>query len=233
MNNERSSKTAAVVLLSGGLDSTVSLALSRGRTTIETAIFFDYKQHASIKEREAASRIAEHYETGFEIIELPWLGEVSSSSLIAGKGEPPHLSLESSGDAEQASARAVWVENRNTIFLGIAAAVAAERDCRLVIAGFNAEEARDFPDNSEIFIDSMNKVLELGVSKPVRIVSPTIAMGKREIASEGLRLDIPWNMIWSCYRDEEMMCGDCESCIRLLRAVSGTEAESRVRLGGG
>ncbi|MCK5547792.1 MAG: 7-cyano-7-deazaguanine synthase, partial [Thermoplasmata archaeon] len=76
-------------------------------------------------------------------------------------------------------------------------------------------------------------VLELGVSKPVRIVSPTIAMGKREIASEGLRLDIPWNMIWSCYRDEEMMCGDCESCIRLLRAVSGTEAESRVRLGGG
>jgi 7-cyano-7-deazaguanine synthase len=124
---------------------------------------------------------------------------------------------------------AVWVENRNTIFLSIAAAVAAEMDCPIVIVGFNAEEARNFPDNSELFIDSMNRVLEMGVSKPVRVMSPTIAMSKHEIAAEGLRLDVPWHMIWSCYRDGEMMCGDCESCVRLLRAVSGTEAESKVR----
>lgn len=233
MRNIRNQRERAVALLSGGLDSTVSLALALEFCTVETAIFFDYGQHASSMEERAARRIADHYGIGFERFALPWLAAISSSSLIAGRGEPPHLSPEGTDSAAPASSGTVWVENRNGIFINIAAAVAAERDCQLVITGFNTEEALNFPDNSVAFLEGVNSALEFGVSKPVRVTSPTVTMNKREIVAEGLRLRIPWDTIWSCYRGRTVMCGDCESCLRLRGAVAGTEAESGIRFAKG
>lgn len=233
MRNNPDQHERAVALLSGGLDSTVSLALALEFCVVETAIFFDYGQHASAMEEKAVRRIAGHYGIGLERFALPWLAAISSSSLIAGRGEPPYPSPEGADGTAPASSRTVWVENRNAIFLNIAAAVAAERDCQLVITGFNAEEAVDFPDNSDAFLESVNRTLEFGVRKPVRIMSPIIAMYKREVVAEGLRLGIPWDAIWSCYRGRAVMCGDCESCLRLKQAVTGTEAESGIRFAKG
>jgi 7-cyano-7-deazaguanine synthase len=192
------------------------------------ALFFDYGQHAARREETAARRIAEHYRLPFELIELPWLARFSGSALIAGKGEPPQWSQRLLDDR---STRDVWVENRNGIFMNIAAFYAAETGCDAVIVGFNREEASAFPDNSEEYLARINSSLVLGLIKPVRVESPTLLMGKREIAERALELGIPWGLLWSCYRGGETMCGSCESCLRLGRAVAGTPAERLVRLG--
>ena len=222
MNNQAENENRAVALLSGGLDSTVALAIAREQLTISLGLYFDYGQRAASRERDAAGAIADHYGLPLECVELPWLGRISSSALIEGGRDLPDLG--EGAPADDASARAVWVENRNGIFVNIAASFAASRGCRAVVAGFNAEEAASFPDNSERFVDSVNRSLEDGTSAGVRVVCPTIRMPKRRIIEEGLRLGAPWHLIWSCYRGKDLMCGTCESCTRLKRAAAGTEA---------
>ncbi len=228
MNSNCTDTDRAVILLSGGLDSTVSLALSVRTRDVRGALFFDYGQHAARRERDAAKEIASCYGMSFHCIELPWLGALSSSSLIAGKGDPPRLSMSDIESGDGSASRSVWVENRNGIFLNIAGAFAASRECGVVVAGFNREEAETFPDNSEAFLTAVNEAFRLGVGRRVCVESPTVTMSKREIAREGLRLDIPWKLLWSCYRGGDAMCGECESCLRLRRAVKGTPAGSMV-----
>jgi 7-cyano-7-deazaguanine synthase len=227
--NNRGSKRS-VVLLSGGLDSTVALALAaQSGPWPVAALFFDYGQHAAAREDHAARRIAGRYGLSYERIELPWLAKLSSSALVAGKGEPPVWAERLLDDR---AARAVWVENRNGIFVDIAACYASETGSDTVIVGFNREEASAFPDNSEEYLARMNRALELGCRRRVRIESPTLAMGKRDIVERALDLAIPWELLWSCYRGGERMCGSCESCLRLARAIAGTAAAPLVRFGG-
>jgi 7-cyano-7-deazaguanine synthase len=227
------SRTGAVVLLSGGLDSTVALAMAREKCEPRWAAFFDYHQHARRKEEAASRRIAGYFGLRFERIELPWLGDLSSSVLVDGKGEPPEVSGYASAGSGDSSNRTVWVENRNGIFINIAAAFAAARDCGVIIVGFNREEALAFPDNSEDFLKKVNAALAISVGSPVRVESPTVSLVKREIVERGLALDIPWRFIWSCYRGGEKMCGSCESCAHLRRAVAGTPAGDAVVFSGG
>jgi 7-cyano-7-deazaguanine synthase len=219
----------AIALLSGGLDSTVALALA-GTEGWEpsAALFFDYGQHAARREEDAARRIAGRYGVPFERLDLPWLARLSTSALVAGPREIPSWSAEALDDA---APRAVWVENRNGIFINIAAFYAAERGSEGVIVGFNREEAAAFPDNSEAYLERTNAALELGLVRRVRVVSPTLRMTKREIVEAALALDVPWELLWSCYRGGEAPCGSCESCLRLRRAVAGTPAERRVKFG--
>jgi 7-cyano-7-deazaguanine synthase len=219
----------AVVLVSGGLDSTVALALAGRTHRLSLGLHFDYGQRASAREFEAAKTIARHYEIDLERIELPWLGRISRSALIEGKADVPDA--DRCGPGGMSLARAVWIENRNGIFVNIAASFAASRGCSVVIAGFNAEEAASFPDNSRHFIDALNDALMDGTSNGVRVMSPTIDMTKPDMIREGLRLGIPWHAIWSCYRGGDAMCGTCESCSRLRRAAEGTAALERLRFG--
>jgi 7-cyano-7-deazaguanine synthase len=226
VTNEDGERTRAVALVSGGLDSTVAVALSIERFRLERGLFFDYGQHAASMEYLAAGRIANRYGVLLERIKLPWMERFSRSTLIRGGGEPPEVGK--TGYPERSTPPAVWVENRNGIFVAIAASIAASTGCRAVIAGFNAEEAEDFPDNSEQYLEAMNRVLALGTSTGVEVVSPTIQMNKKEIVREGLRLGIPWGDLWSCYRGGDAMCGRCESCTRLKDAVEGTAASGLV-----
>jgi len=197
------------------------------------ALFFDYRQHAGEREEAASRGIAERFGLRFRCIELPWLGDLSSSSLIAGKGVPPQVPPGPVDGLEGAPSRAVWVENRNGVFINIAAAFASSCGCGIVIVGFNREEARAFPDNGEEFLKAVNGALAIGVGSPVRVESPTLFLSKREIVERGLTMDIPWRLIWSCYRGYDRMCGSCESCARLRRAIAGTPAETAVVFTGG
>lgn len=215
------------MLLSGGLDSAAAVALApEAGCEAAAALFFDYGQHAARKEDLAARGIAGFYRIPFERIELPWMARLSKSALVAGAGEPPRWSPDRLDDA---APRAVWVENRNGIFVNVAAFYAAERGWDAVVVGFNREEAAAFPDNSEAYVDRINRALELSLGRRVRVVAPTLHMTKREIAARALALDIPWELLWSCYGGGDLQCGSCESCLRLRRAVEGTPAEGRVR----
>jgi 7-cyano-7-deazaguanine synthase len=217
----------AVVLLSGGLDSAAAVALApEAGCEPAAALFFDYGQHAARKEELAARGIAGFHGIPFERIELPWMARFSKSALLAGAGEPPRWSPDRLDDT---APRAVWVENRNGIFINIAAFYAAGQGKDVVVVGFNREEAAAFPDNSGEYIDRVNRALELSLGRSVRVVAPTLGMTKREIAARALSLDFPWELLWSCYGGGEFQCGSCESCLRLKRAVGGTSAEGRVR----
>jgi len=220
--------SAAFVLLSGGLDSVVCAAMTVAAGDSVAGLFFDYGQASAAREEAAARSVAAHYGFRLESIALPWLGMISRSSLMKGSDGPPDLPAGATDREEAEASRSVWVENRNAIFVNVAAAYAAAAGGGVVVAGFNREEADRFPDNSRRFVEAVDRLLEISAGAPVRLSCPVIDMNKREITAAGIELDIPWGMLWSCYRGGGLMCGRCESCLGLRRAVAGTAAERAV-----
>jgi len=209
-------KRNALVLISGGLDSTVACAMAREEFKLRIGLFFNYGQRALKRERESAERIAEFFGMEFVEINLDWMRRYSSSVILGGKGIK-------SDDFPSS-----WVENRNGIFINVAASIAVEIGCEVIVVGFNREEAVDFPDNSAEYLDNINKTLKLGLSRPVVVLSPTLLLNKKEIVNRGIVLEIPWESLWSCYEGGDEMCGQCDSCRRLKEAVSGTSVQDRV-----
>jgi len=124
------------------------------------------------------------------------------------------------------TAKAVWVPNRNGIFLNIAAALAESQSINSLYVGFNAEEAVTFPDNSLDYVNSMNQSLSFSTLNKVKITAPTINMVKKEIFKELFNSDFPVKYLWSCYNNYEKMCGKCESCQRLKRAMIHTQTQN-------
>lgn len=211
---------SSVVLLSGGLDSTVNLAYAFTEGPVKLALTIDYGQLAASKELAAASRLAKHYGVPHRIVQLPWLQQITNNALV----NQEQLLPEPSGDAldqyDQASqsAAAVWVPNRNGLFVNIAACFAESLHCQRVVTGFNREEAATFPDNTPEFIQAVSAAMNYSTANQVKVISYTARMDKQEIVALGQRLGVPWELVWSCYRGEHTMCGKCESCQRLIRA---------------
>ncbi|TEB06917.1 7-cyano-7-deazaguanine synthase [Pelotomaculum schinkii] len=210
----------SVVLLSGGLDSTVSFAHALRESEVALCLTFDYGQRAANQEKKAAAALAAHYRVEHLVVELPFLRDITSTALVRGDldlPEPDRTGLDDFA-ASTASAAAVWVPNRNGVFINIAAAFAESRQCGLVVTGFNREEAVTFPDNSTDFVAAAGHALSFSTMNKVKVVSYTQRLDKVEIIKFGLRLGIPFRHIWSCYRGYEKMCGSCESCQRFKRA---------------
>lgn len=210
-----------VVLLSGGLDSAVSLAYALREGTVELCLTMDYGQRAAARELEAAAGLAAYYGVPHRIVELPFLKEITSSSLVNRERPLPALRKKDLEDPvfTEESAAAVWVPNRNGLFVNIAACFAEALECGLVVAGFNSEEAQTFPDNSVSFVESVNGALAFSTKRRVRVVSYTQRLTKTDIVRLGQRLGVPWRLLWSCYSGGKTMCGKCESCLRFFRAA--------------
>ncbi len=220
---------AGIVLLSGGLDSTVALALFLERANLDLALTFDYGQRAVEREIEASSWIASHYGIPHRVIELSFLKEQTKSALVFTECELPQISLAELDDITGRAletAKSVWVPNRNALFINIAAVFAENlASPNYIITGFNREEAATFPDNSEGFISAINQSLNYSALKDINVVSPTLGLSKQEIVEEALRLKVPIHQIWSCYRGYEQLCGSCESCTRFKRALRANNQE--------
>ncbi len=211
---------SSVVLLSGGLDSTVNLAYALTEGSVKLALTVNYGQLAAQQEIEAASRLAKHYGIAHQIIELPWLQQITNTALVSQEQllpEPSEAALDQYEQARQTAA-AVWVPNRNGLFVNIAACFAETLDCRQVVTGFNREEAATFPDNTPEFTQAVTAAMKYSTANQVAVVSYTARLDKKEIVALGQRLGVPWELVWSCYRGGEAMCGKCESCQRLIRA---------------
>lgn len=211
----------SVVLLSGGLDSTVALAQARLDGPVLLALTFDYGQRAAAAEIRAAGRICDRYGLPHRVVQLPFLSEITTSALVNRDSAVPELSADQLADATvtAGTARAVWVPNRNGIMINIAAAFAESLRADRVVAGFNREEAQTFPDNSLDFVRAASQALAFSTLNRVRVVSPTLLLDKKEIVALGRRLGAPLDLVWSCYHGGEAMCGRCESCQRFRRAM--------------
>lgn len=212
----------ALALLSGGLDSAISMAWMHSEgVDITSAITFDYGQRAQVQETAHARAICDYYKIPHETISLPWFSSFNSKGLLSKTDPLPQPSLKNLGQPKALlkSAAQVWVPNRNGVFLEVAASIAESRSIDRVIVGFNAEEAATFPDNSVNYLKAINKALALSTANQVKIESPTLEMNKLDIVGLGSSLSFPYHLLWSCYESNEIMCGNCESCMRLKRAL--------------
>lgn len=229
--NVKKDAPSQILLLSGGLDSVVNCAMAVRKGPVVLALTFDYGQHAAGREITAAEAVSAHYSIPHRVIPLPWLQEITSTDLVRKGARPPELSGDDLDDPEKTkdSARAVWVPNRNGVMIEIAAAFAEALGAGRIIAGFNREEAATFPDNSSAYLEAVNRSLAYSAGTSVEVVSYTVHMDKKEMVQAGLLNQVPFVKVWSCYRGEDRMCGSCESCRRLKRAVAGTEAEEMLQ----
>lgn len=197
-------------MLSGGLDSTVSLILARKNgLNIPLALTFDYGQAAVHQEIKAARAICKVLNINHQVIKLPWLAEIV-------REKTPHIS--SPGYIPRSRICAGWIPNRNGLFINIAAVFAEALKYQYIVTGFNREEAVSFPDNSIQFIRSINRALALATLTGVEVISYTVRMNKAEIIKKGWALGAPLDLTWSCYQGGKSPCGKCESCLRRIRA---------------
>ena len=188
----------AVALLSGGLDSMVSILLARRQASVELALTIDYGQKSKTNEIAAAQAFCRQYDIKHRVIQLPFMLEMESGI------------IENSGIEDNVP----WVPNRNGLFINLAACFAENLKASLVVCGFNQDEGVDFPDNTADFVSALNLSLSYSTLNQVKVVSMVQTMNKIQIAETAKSLGINFGMVWSCYRSGAKPCGVCPSCLR-------------------
>ncbi len=211
---------AAVILLSGGVDSSVLLrhvVRRRGEAPVY-ALSFDYGQrHArelTAAQRQAATvpEVVEH-----RVLDMRVFGDLladASALLPAGVDVPD---LEDVAEAERAQP-VTYVPNRNMVLLSLAAAFAESRGCPSVYYGAQAQDRYGYWDCTEEFVLRVNETLALNRCTPVTVHAPFAAWSKAQVVLEGTRLGVPFADTWSCYRGEVRTCGTCPTCVERRRA---------------
>lgn len=210
----------SIALVSGGLDSLVSLACAVKERRVESVMFFDYGQRARESERVSSMHAANFFGLPFQDIDVRWLESLA----------PAGMQASGSGEGSLSTLEDVWIPNRNGVFVNIAAAYAERYRCDTIVTGFNREEAEEFPDNSVEYVERVNRALAMSTRNGVRVESFTIDLDKPAIIRMGIELKAPLSIIWSCYRSGERMCGTCASCQRLRAALESLPAPDRPRI---
>jgi 7-cyano-7-deazaguanine synthase len=206
----------AILLLSGGLDSTVAAALSLRHARPRLALTVNYGQKAFPAERDAAAWFAHGWGCEPRIVDLPWLGKLAPNVLT-----DPDLPLPSYSESEDdalASARRAWIPARNLVLVAVAAAHADALGVEMIVAGWNREEGATFPDNSAQFAADMSRALKSFSYHPVELFLPLLGMTKDEIYMQAMALNLDINRLHPCWGEGPGLCGVCESCHRFLRA---------------
>lgn len=208
----------ALVLTSGGVDSTTALALAiekYGKDHV-IALSISYGQKHS-KEIEAAKAVAQHYGVEQLFLDLGLIFQYSNCSLLQQSTEDiPEESyaeqIEKTGGETPVS---TYVPFRNGLFLSAAASIALSRDCEVIYYGAHADDAAGFayPDCSPVFNNAMNTAIYEGSGHQLRIEAPFVNKNKSDIVGIGLKLDVPYELTWSCYEGGDKPCGKCGTCI--------------------
>ena len=208
----------AISVLSGGLDCTVATCVFDEEYEIH-AITFDYGQKAVKQEINASKSICEKMGWTHEVIDLPWLSNISTSSLNT-DADIPELGEDELDDLDKSSETAsnVWVHARNTVFTSIALSYAESIGAEIIIVGWNGEEGATFPDNSKQYMEKFNELIDVGSPDKIRIEAPAIDLNKEEIVELGIEVGAPMELSYSCYKGDDKPCGVCESCVRRKRA---------------
>lgn len=216
----------SIILLSGGLDSLVSLGLKKEELNVSLALTFDYGQKSSEQEIEASAKICEYYNLEHKVIKLDWLKNITQTSLVSDKDIPTGNEL----DNPENSAKSVWVPNRNGLFLNIAGSFADSYGYDFILIGANKEEGQTFPDNTQEFINAINKEFEFSTQKSPKVVAPLINSDKNDIVMLALQHGVPLELTRSCYQGGAKHCGICESCSRLKHALEANHADEYIKV---
>jgi preQ(0) biosynthesis protein QueC len=202
----------AIVLLSGGMDSTVCASIASQNYRL-AFLHFQYGQKAQKKELECFYKLIEFFKPEkFQIVYLPFFKDFGGSSLISEELEIP--------EKQEKGIPSTYVPFRNGIFLSIATAWAEVIGAKKIFIGVNEVDFSGYPDCRKIFIEKFNQAINVG-TKPetqIEIETPIINLTKKEIVELGIKLNTPFHLTWSCYRGGEKACGRCDSCKLRLKA---------------
>lgn len=212
----------ALVLCSGGVDSTTLLAMAVDRYGSDNvvALSISYGQRHE-KELKAARDVARYYHVEQRFLDLAAIFVDSSCSLLAHseKDIPKESYAE---QLEQADTKLVstYVPFRNGLFLSSAASMALSLECSVLYYGAHHDDwaGNAYPDCSREFVAAMNNAIMEGTGGELHMEAPFVEWSKADIVKKGLELNVPYELTWSCYEGGDKPCGVCATCIDRKRA---------------
>ncbi len=219
------SRELAIVTVSGGLDSCVTAAVAS--QTYELAfVHFNYGQRTEKRELQAFHDLADYYDVSKRlIIDFYHLAKIGGSSLT-------DLSLEiTDANLDCKEIPTSYVPFRNANIISAAVSWAEVIGAKKVFIGAVDEDSSGYPDCSSDFFLAFNKVIETG-TKPGTVISvetPVISFKKAEIIQKGIDINAPLHLTWSCYRNDEEACGECDSCALRLRGFQTVGIEDPIQ----
>jgi 7-cyano-7-deazaguanine synthase len=215
-------RPGAVVLFSGGLDSTVALAWALAGGYSCEAVSFAYGQRHS-RENRSARAIARRLGVRLYDIKLdfPWFG---TSSLVGGRGRLPEQKLSSIG--RSGGIPSTYVPGRNLVFASAGISLADAIGARAVVLGPNVVDYSGYPDCRPAFYRALEKAVAFGTrqgdkGERIRLLTPLIKLSKAGIVRLGMKLKAPLELTWSCYAGGRRPCGRCDSCKLRARGFAG------------
>jgi 7-cyano-7-deazaguanine synthase len=211
----------AVVLLSGGLDSSTALAIAHQQGFELHALSFDYGQRHQ-REVDAAAAVARHYGVQCQKTVTIDLRAFGGSALTADFDVPHSRSMEKMSQEIPIT----YVPARNTIFLSFALAYAEVTDADDIFLGINAIDYSGYPDCRPEYLEAYERMANLATKATTQdgrvfhIHAPLLRMNKAEIIHKGIELGVPYELTWSCYEGGELACGTCDSCLLRLNGFA-------------
>ena len=205
MNN---STKKAICILSGGMDSTLASYIAKNDGYEIIAVHFNYGQRTQDRELKAFRdicedlKILEKYE-----IDIPFFTQIGASALTDKTIDVPTGGIE-------AGVPITYVPFRNGIFLSITAAIAEKEGASAMYIGVVQEDSSGYPDCTDEFITKMEKAINQGTKEETKIEirTPLVHLSKAQIVQEAIKLNVPLEHTWSCYKEEKEACGVCDSC---------------------
>ena len=199
---------------------TAASAISDGYKT--AFLHINYGQRTESRELTAFNEIADHYHVKQKlVVDISHLAVIGGSCLTDNKIEVPQA------DLENPNIPASYVPFRNANILSTAVSWAEVLKAHAIFVGAVEEDSSGYPDCRRSFFDSFEQTIDIG-TKPdtqIKIITPLITLSKKDIVEKGIVLEAPLHLTWSCYQNEDIPCGKCDSCA--LRASGFDEAGVR------
>lgn len=214
----------AMVLCSGGVDSTTCLGMAVDKYGAENVIALSiYYGQKHTKEIECAKKVTQYYQVEHLSLDLEKIFQYSDCSLLSHSDkEIPQESYASQIEKTNGTPVSTYVPFRNGLFLSSAASIALSKGCEVIYYGAHSDDAAGsaYPDCSDAFNKAMNDAIYIGSGKQLKVEAPFIARTKAEVVKIGLDLHVPYEYTWSCYEGNEKPCGICGTCIDRAKAFA-------------
>lgn len=218
-------KETAVIAVSGGMDSCVTAAIANMEYNLAFA-HINYGQRTEKRELKAFNDIADHYRVKERlIIDYTHLAKIGGSSLTDKNIEV------TKADLDNKNIPSSYVPFRNANILAACVSWAEVLNASAVFIGAVYEDSSGYPDCKPDFFSAFEKMVDLG-TKPetkIKIITPIINLSKAEIVKKGIEIDAPLHLTWSCYQNEDLACGVCDSCALRLRGFQQAGFEDPIK----
>ncbi|MBU0720599.1 7-cyano-7-deazaguanine synthase QueC [bacterium] len=205
-NNTENKK--AVCVMSGGMDSTLSAYMMKKEGYELIGVHFNYDQRTMKKELECFHKICKDLGVlNKYVLDLDFFKQLGASALTDKSIEVPTKGIEE-------GVPVTYVPFRNGIFLSMVAAIAEKEGAQRICIGVVEEDSSGYPDCREAYIKSMQESINLGTKDEtcIEITMPLVHLKKSQIVQKALELNVPLELTWSCYKNEDSACGVCDSC---------------------